>query len=327
MPGEMKLKGPTDDHLRKATKLWGFNSPCTLIRHVANFVYRAERGGKHLVLRLTDDSHRSEKQVHAELEWVNHLAMSGLGVAGPVPSLDGRLVTEISDGQQCFLASAFHFAPGLPIKGVDSLAPRLIEAWARTLGRFHTLSFPSGSSRSAARPMWRNEPVLQGVLDAIAGGGIRPDAQLDAALSWMEKLGQEKDAFGLVHADLHMGNFFVDHDGRMTVFDFDDCCFHWFGYDSAVSVVSASFAAMLAGIGGDVEDVAEMFMMHYARERPWSEDDFERLLKFARFRIVLMTLWGHQQKALGTLDTHALSWCAKFEEWGRLCFKKLPLFG
>ena len=55
----------------------------------------------------------------------------------------------------------------------------------------------------------------------------------------MDTLRQESDAYGLVHADLHMGNFFVDHSGQMTVFDFDDCCFHWFGYDCAVSVVSS----------------------------------------------------------------------------------------
>jgi Ser/Thr protein kinase RdoA (MazF antagonist) len=47
--------------------------------------------------------------------------------------------------------------------------------------------------------------------------------------------GSGPDRFGLIHADLRLANLLV-HGDALTVIDFDDCGFGWFGYDFAASV-------------------------------------------------------------------------------------------
>lgn len=42
------------------------------------------------------------------------------------------------------------------------------------------------------------------------------------------------NAYGLIHQDAHTGNLFVDENGRITLFDFDDCVYGHFIYDIAM---------------------------------------------------------------------------------------------
>lgn len=45
-----------------------------------------------------------------------------------------------------------------------------------------------------------------------------------------------RDEYGLTHQDLHRGNFFVDENGRITIFDFDDSQYFWFANDIAMTL-------------------------------------------------------------------------------------------
>ena len=49
-------------------------------------------------------------------------------------------------------------------------------------------------------------------------------------------LPKDNDSYGLIHQDAHAGNFFVDENGNITLFDFDDCVYGWFVYDIAMVV-------------------------------------------------------------------------------------------
>lgn len=54
-------------------------------------------------------------------------------------------------------------------------------------------------------------------------------------LEQIRTLPRPTDAYGLVHCDLHFGNFFVEtHKQIITLIDFDDCAYGWFAMDIAV---------------------------------------------------------------------------------------------
>jgi Ser/Thr protein kinase RdoA (MazF antagonist) len=53
-------------------------------------------------------------------------------------------------------------------------------------------------------------------------------------LKYIENLPKDRDSYGIVHQDAHAGNFFVDDDQKITLFDFDDCCYSWFVNDIAI---------------------------------------------------------------------------------------------
>ena len=52
----------------------------------------------------------------------------------------------------------------------------------------------------------------------------------------LKRLPTPPESHGLIHADLHTGNFFATEAGELRVFDFDDACQHWFSYDLAVVI-------------------------------------------------------------------------------------------
>jgi Ser/Thr protein kinase RdoA (MazF antagonist) len=72
----------------------------------------------------------------------------------------------------------------------------------------------------------------------------------------MAELGSQSDAFGLIHADLHLENALFDGDA-VRVIDFDDCGFGYWLYDIAVPLwdnrsradYTAIRAALLEGYG------------------------------------------------------------------------------
>ena len=60
--------------------------------------------------------------------------------------------------------------------------------------------------------------------------------------------GTDIDRFGLIHADMRLGNLLVDGE-RVTLLDFDDCGFGWFLYDLAASL--SLLRDLAAGAGAD----------------------------------------------------------------------------
>ena len=51
----------------------------------------------------------------------------------------------------------------------------------------------------------------------------------------LAEYGTAPDRFGLIHADMRLGNLLVDGD-TVTLIDFDDCGFCWFAYDFAAAI-------------------------------------------------------------------------------------------
>ena len=53
-------------------------------------------------------------------------------------------------------------------------------------------------------------------------------------MAYLEALPQDAESFGMIHQDAHAGNFFVDDNGQIMLFDFDDCLYGHFVYDLAM---------------------------------------------------------------------------------------------
>jgi Ser/Thr protein kinase RdoA (MazF antagonist) len=73
----------------------------------------------------------------------------------------------------------------------------------------------------------------------ISAGAIRAPRTLGVA-RLAEGPPESNGNCGLVHGDLCAANFVVDGD-PVTMFDFDDSCYHWFIYDLVCAVAPATF--------------------------------------------------------------------------------------
>jgi amicoumacin kinase len=236
----------------KLNKLGGFES----------YVYAYSHAGQERILKITHTLRRSENYIRGELEWLNFLADRGLPVAQAVPSAKGHLIERIpAEGGHYWLLIAYEKAPGHR-PTADDWNGDLFTAWGRLVGQMHrhTKSYRL-SNPAYKRQEWYEEEQLD-VRKYLPAHEAAVIARADELMAHIRTLPTPPDAFGLLHTDLHHGNFFVDQ-GRITAFDFDDIHYQWFVSDIAVILFGATYFP--AKPYEDENEHAQEFLTHFFR--------------------------------------------------------------
>lgn len=205
-----------------------------------SFIYGFEKDAARYVLRLGHSLRRSPGLIQGEVDWINHLARGGAGVAKAVNSEAGNLVERIPDGQgEQFLATAFVWAPGDSVWRMEGWTERFMLNYGRLLGKMHTLTKQYTLPNAAwQRPQW-DAPIMTDTTSALPELDPKVITLVEKNLAYLRQLATPPDAFGLIHQDAHTGNLFVDENGRITLFDFDDCVYGHFAYDIAMVIFYA----------------------------------------------------------------------------------------
>jgi Ser/Thr protein kinase RdoA (MazF antagonist) len=82
----------------------------------------------------------------------------------------------------------------------------------------------------------------------------------EAVWAHVQTFPRDQDGYGLIHADLHFANFYVDAgDGAVTIFDFDDCAYGWYAMDIATTL----FDVLVLYPGADREAFAARFLTSF----------------------------------------------------------------
>lgn len=199
-----------------------------------SFMYGYSRNGRDYILRLGHSRRRTPDLIRGEVDWINYLAAGGAGVARAVDSERGHLVEEIDDQQGgAFLATAFVKAEGGTVTQMGGWSEALVTEYGRLLGRIHHLSRDYTLSNPAwQRPHW-DDPIMLYTL-FLPPHEVEAQRKAEAVLAHLRALPRTPDGYGMIHQDAHGGNFFVDENGRITLFDFDDCVYGHFIYDIAM---------------------------------------------------------------------------------------------
>lgn len=203
-----------------------------------SFVYEFERDGRGYILKITHTIRRSEAYIMGELDWLNYLADNGVSVARAVPSPSGRLIERIEDGDEAWLLIAYEKASGHRVTAAD-WHEALFTEWGRVMGQMHRLTQSYQLSNPAfKRQEWYEEDQLNArkYLPATESLAL---ARAEELMARIQELPKPKDAYGVLHTDLHHGNFFVDENGKITVFDFDDLHSQWFASDFSIVVMGS----------------------------------------------------------------------------------------
>jgi Ser/Thr protein kinase RdoA (MazF antagonist) len=206
-----------------------------LIRDFENFVYDVELSGRPAVLRVTHCSHRTRRELEAELDFVRFLSSRGEPVCAPIASLAGALVEAIGDQ---FFACVFERANGTEVNARDPAlwTEQLFHAWGRTLARLHRAARDYEPEPGCPR---RGHWFEQ---DFSTPNHFSDDDQ-DLSVRFSELIEELRSQapdparYGLIHADLHHGNFFTTPDAQISVFDFDDAAYHFFTYDLVIATM------------------------------------------------------------------------------------------
>jgi len=248
------------------------------------------------LLRIHRPGYQTARSIGSELTWLAALREEmELAVPEPVPTSQGALLTETC-------------APGVPERRICSLL-RWLE------GRFYGRHPQPGHFAAMGRLMahlhnhaelWKipsNFSRRHWDWDGLFGGNTGFNLSGDEVwarlphryykLFWavaektrgvMHELGNGADAFGLIHADLHLGNVLFSG-GEARAIDFDDCGFGYWAYDFAVPLCESL----------DYEnrrDLRSALMDGYAQIRPVPKKQLAHVDTFMAARHVSLALWA-----------------------------------
>jgi len=282
-----------------------------------SFVFEFGKGGQEYILRVTPGSHRPTAQIQGELEWVNYLAEGGVSVARAVQSPAGSLIEVVNlDGQAAADESFYTLVVFEKARGrratKEDWNRQLFVNWGQTIGRMHALTKKFEPSDPAfRRPMWHDDVDLDAHKHLPASQEVVLD-KFDRLMERLRSLPTEPDSFGLVHEDMHHSNFFVDK-GRITVFDFDDCRYHWFADDL---VIPLFYAVRDAELGEESAAYARHFMSSllegYTQENSPDPAWFELMPDFLKLRELVLYTILHIENAF---DLNG--WCRRFSDGRR----------
>ncbi|XEC96199.1 phosphotransferase enzyme family protein [Paenibacillus tarimensis] len=275
-----------------------------------NYVYAAEQDGAGVILRLTHSSHRTLDQVRAELDWIAYLAASGMEheISGYLPSRDNLPAERIDADHSYFIACLFRKAPG---KSPDSKDPtvwneRLFREWGAVTGRIHRLTrgyLPSVRG-VARRPEWDEDELIVQADRYIPAEDTVVRERLRTVLARLKRLPKPIDGYGLIHTDIHEGNFFLEQ-GRMTVFDFDDSVYNWFIHDVAIPLYYALSRGIPEWYGGDrtafARDFFAAFWKGYASEYRLSPEWVDEIPAFLEMRDLILYVVIHKKMDVSAL--------------------------
>lgn len=270
--------------VKPALSLWSevAGGSARLINHSENqtFLIDSDAHGA-FALRVHRTGYQSRGSIESELDWLTVLRRdTDLNIPEPVPGVDGRLLQSFDTPRGERLAVLFRHVAGTeptPDSNLGDLFGTLgtyaatlhrhASQWQRP-DRFERQVWRAGTILDADGPWgdWRIAPGVDQANRAVLD-------RLDSAL-WLRlaEYGTAPDRFGLIHADMRLGNLLVDGN-KVTLIDFDDCGFCWFTYDFAASIsfhetnpaVPALRAAWLEGYRAlrplTAEDVASIDAM------------------------------------------------------------------
>ena len=309
-----------DSILQKAMQRYGIaENQIKPLEAFESFIYEFERGAppQDYILRIGHSFRKSEALIQAEVDWINYLARGGVSVARAVPSLSGKLVEAIEDDQGGqFLVTAFVKALGQK-PWEAGWTPARYENYGRLLGQMHALAVGYQPASASKRPEW--DDVSMNFIELYL-----PESDEGAHQAYqsvqrhIRALPKDNASYGLIHQDAHQNNFFMDADGTLTLFDFDDCAYSWFISDIAIVLFYISMDAEELGFP-TVHAFTREFMTHFLRgyRQAYTLDDnwLKEIPHFLKLRELELYAVVHRDFEIDGV-----------EHWSLDSFKRIPHF-
>ena len=279
-----------------------------------NTVFRVEGAdGAAYALRVHRPGYHDLGELESEHVWTSDLAAAGISVPKTVETLDGSAYATVAfpESGETRHVGLVEWIDGTPLHQLlqdrdddAELADvsRRTRRHHRGLPRRHravvaSARFPApclGRSRDSSE----NDPS-----GAVSGRSPTfPDADRarllairNAMLASLSEFRRGPERYGMIHADLNLGNVLRAAD-RLVVIDFDDAGFGWFGFDLAVALWQQL----------DVLHQRPRFAMArdalfaaYARRRPDGEASLATVPLFLLMRTLMLLKWIEDRPEVG----------------------------
>jgi Ser/Thr protein kinase RdoA (MazF antagonist) len=213
----------------------------TFIQHSENMTFHVKASQGEYVLRLHvpvtpafGDHGSNRAAVNSEMLWLVELRKGRFPVPAPVKTRKGEYTAQVDDINVTLLK----WLDGELLTG-ETETEQTAAQIGSLVGRLHQQSAHWTTPRGFTRPT-RNAAYFENALLALwpAVGDGRISSQdystLQTSISWLtgevRSLSSTRTTFGLLHGDLHRGNFLI-HRAKIRLIDFSMSGFGHYAYD------------------------------------------------------------------------------------------------
>ena len=314
--------GPYRAALAQCVDHWGLVPEKTqLIRDGINHVFGAESvAGRRVIIRISDGEIRRRGELVGELRWLDHLARHGCIVSTPVASRRGELLETVAvDGRTMHVCCFERFGgrklhPATDVEWNDELFQKL----GRAIGSIHRVSDELQLPADQDRLPWYADKQSQIPDPLPAGFDPRVVAAMQRFMNDLRGRPTPPRSYGLVHRDLHAGNFLYEA-GQVEIIDFDLGCYGWRTMDFAVLLFSHYYYPSLRVPGASPESAGHVLATlaeGYREEYRLDQEQLETVVDMIRLHtilnyVVMVPAVEHWQIAIGNPHptvTESLTW-------------------
>lgn len=267
------------------------------INHGENTTFRVvARGGKQYMLRIHREHYHTKAGIEEELAWLAHIReKTPLHAPAPVRSRKGHFLEQVAipsipTPRYCCL---FHWVEG------RFIFKSTTGAHMRELGQLMAGLHASSRGRKVQhRRYWHADGLLgkEAKFGSIAAlEGAKPadmrliDSTRKEILDYLRKFERRfPERQGLIHADLHFGNFLIGENGVGAI-DFDDSGFGFHAYDLAIPLTHLAY--LCEQKKKSLRDYADALQEGYAKHGRWDAHDAKALPYLFTARRLLMLGW------------------------------------
>ncbi len=287
----------------------------TALKRLGSFesvVFDCQNGSDNFIMKITHDLHRSAEAIYGELDWVEHLHKNNVSIASPIYSTEKKLVEEIKIEGSSFFVYAFEKIDGKHIS-MGNCTDELLIKWGEVTGRMHNATKSYKPTKAEwSRHHWSDE-ISKYVDEYLPGDQVKVLQQCQNIQKQLASLPINEDSYGLIHSDLHHGNFFINNSDEMVVFDTDDSHYEWFIYDITIPLF---YSLADKNIGYDniefVKRYMKYFMEGYNRENILDKSWLEHIPLFLKLREIELYIILYSEGDLEPND-----WCRRLMDGRR----------
>lgn len=267
-----------------------------VLSHSENVVCElTTEAGERFAMRLHRPGYNSMTELDSEVRWVIALGEAGIPVPNAIPTIEGGHYSTVSIADQPVQVGVVSWVDGSPLGGPTEAGEHVVghyrrigELCARIRSHSESWTVPDGFTRRrwdldgflGEQPLWgrfwevERLTVDQRTLFATAR---------DRLLRELDALSTDRDAFGLIHADLHLGNLMANDD-ELTIIDFDDAGFGWYVHELAVALHPVIDEPWFA-------DARASLVAGYRSVRELTDDEASLIDTFIAVRSLMLIGW------------------------------------
>ena len=269
-----------------------------------NTVFKVEGlDGNTYALRIHRKGYHDLEELNSEHVWTSSLSNAGLLVPEAVVTRSGEAYTSVS-----ILNSSEYRYVGL-VKWIEGTilndlildleekdVSDVYESLGNVIAKFHKATIawekPKDFKRHSfdtdgflgSKPFWGRFWEAQ---NATTREREKLSLIRNNITEILSKLPRDINSFGMIHADLHSKNVLIQGKS-LSVIDFDDSGFGWYGFDLAVAIWDRlDFTAT----GCHFDIAYKSLIRGYLEERPNTKDIIETIPTFLLMRTLMIIRW------------------------------------